>query len=39
LALSATLVSRVITLVLALGSGYILYQKTVRRYGAVSPRR
>jgi uncharacterized protein (TIRG00374 family) len=33
LALSATLVSRVVTLVVALGSGYILYQRTLRRYG------
>ncbi len=38
LALSATLVSRVVTLVLALGSGYVLYQRTLRRYGDVSPR-
>lgn len=38
LALSATLVSRVVTLVLALGSGYVLYQRTLRRYGAVDPR-
>lgn len=33
LALSATLVSRVVVLALALGSGYILYQRTLRRYG------
>ena len=40
LALSATLISRVVTLVLALGTGYILYQRTLRRYGAdVNPRR
>ena len=39
LALSATLVSRVVTLVLALGAGYILYQRTLRRYGAVGSRR
>lgn len=38
LALSATLVSRVVTLAVALGSGYVLYQRTVRRYGDVSPR-
>ena len=35
LALSATLVSRVVTLVVALGSGYVLYQRTLRRYGDV----
>jgi uncharacterized protein (TIRG00374 family) len=39
LALSATLVSRVVTLVLALGSGYVLYQKTLKRYGDLSSRR
>jgi uncharacterized protein (TIRG00374 family) len=38
LALSTTLVSRVVTLVLALGSGYVLYQRTLRRYGDVNPR-
>ena len=40
LALSATLISRVITLVLALGTGYVLYQRTLRRYGttAINPR-
>lgn len=38
LALSATLVSRVVTLVLALGSGYVLYQRTLRRYGDINPR-
>lgn len=38
LALSVTLVSRVVTLVLALGSGYFLYQRTVKRYGDVSPK-
>jgi len=39
LALSATLVSRVVTLVLALGSGYVLYQRTLRRYADINPRR
>jgi uncharacterized protein (TIRG00374 family) len=39
LALSATLVSRVVMLVLALGTGYVLYQKALRRYGDVGPRR
>jgi uncharacterized protein (TIRG00374 family) len=38
LALSTTLVSRVVTLVLALGSGYVLYQRTLRRYGDIDPR-
>jgi uncharacterized protein (TIRG00374 family) len=38
LALSTTLVSRVVTLVLALGPGYVLYQRTLRRYGDVNPR-
>ncbi len=38
-ALSATLVSRVVTLVLALGSGYVLYQRALRRYGDVGPHR
>jgi uncharacterized protein (TIRG00374 family) len=37
LALSATLVSRVVTLVLALGSGYVLYQRTLRQHGAITP--
>jgi putative heme transporter len=37
-ALSATLVSRVVALALALGSGYILYQRTIRRYGNASSR-
>lgn len=36
IALSATLVSRVVVLVLALGSGYILYHRVVKRYGAAS---
>lgn len=35
-ALSATLVSRVVTLVLALGSGYFLYHRTLKRYGDTS---
>lgn len=35
-ALSTTLVSRVVTLVLALGSGYFLYQRTLKRYGKLS---
>ncbi len=40
IALSATLVSRVVALVLALGTGYILYQRAVRRYGtAISTER
>ncbi len=39
LALSATLVSRVVTLVLALGTGYVLYQRTLKRYGDIGPRR
>lgn len=34
-ALSATLVSRVVTLTLALGSGYVLYQRTLKRYGTI----
>lgn len=38
LALSTTLVSRVVTLVLALGSGYLLYQRTLKRYGDISPK-
>lgn len=38
-ALSATLVSRVITLALALGSGYILYHRALRRYGDVDLKR
>lgn len=33
IALSATLVSRVIALVLALGSGYVLYHVALKRYG------
>ena len=37
-ALSATLVSRVVTLVLALGSGYFLYHRTLKRYGDTSPK-
>lgn len=32
-AVSATLVSRVVMLVMALGSGYVLYQRTIRKYG------
>ena len=38
IALSATLVSRVVMLTLALGSGYVLYQRTLKRYGDISPR-
>lgn len=38
IALSATLVSRVVTLVLALGSGYFLYHRTLKRYGDISPK-
>lgn len=38
-ALSATLVSRVVMLALALGSGYVLYQRTLKRYDDVDPRR
>ena len=38
LALSTTLVSRVVTLVLALGSGYFLYHRTLKRYGDVNPK-
>ncbi len=34
-ALSATLVSRVVMLGLALGTGYVLYQRALRRYGDV----
>jgi uncharacterized protein (TIRG00374 family) len=38
IALSTTLVSRVVTLVVALGAGYFLYHRTVKRYGDVSPK-
>ena len=33
LALSATLVSRVVAMVLSIGAGYYLYQQTLKRYG------
>lgn len=39
IALSATLVSRVVTLVLALGPGYVLYHLTLRRHGKNNPQR